>query len=308
MRLRKKQALRIVSSVLAASMALSAFPTAAFAAGTPQKTEAENSAVETQAEDSQDNLATLEFDENGLPIGEGNAEEGWTYDDSKLTICAGYTFERPEQVVSCAVDNYGVILGGTFKEHVSAISYGILAGGVFAEEPSSEQSFVSGMVTVPEGCKINGEISDRAYVFGCPKITITVPQGEDANFYEVVETDESGDQWIWNFTVEDNTLKFEASNWYNLTVAKYEKEELTFVDGKPTSKGNRQSGWTYEYNQDDDGNITWDRLTIYEGHEFDLGTQSVCRKRYRNAGGRFCGNGCLCCRQSDPDRQIHWHR
>lgn len=54
MRLRKKQALRIVSSVLAASMALSAFPTAAFAAGTPQKTEAENSAVETQAEDSQD--------------------------------------------------------------------------------------------------------------------------------------------------------------------------------------------------------------------------------------------------------------
>lgn len=268
MRLRKKQALRIVSSVLAASMALSAFPTAAFAAGTPQKTEAENSAVETQAEDSQDNLATLEFDENGLPIGEGNAEEGWTYDDSELTICAGYTFERPEQVVSCAVDNYGVILGGTFKEHVSAISYGILARGVFAEEPSSEQSFVSGMVTVPEGCKINGAISDHAYVIEYPEIVVTVPEGEDANFYNPEVTYGQDYTSIWQHEVVNNTLRFSASSWNNIVVHKYQKVDLVIgEDGKPTSEGNEPSGWSY------DGCS----LTLYSKYTFDKDVEVNCQ-------------------------------
>ena len=266
MRLRKKQSLRIVSGALAVSMALSVFPTAAFAAGTPQKTEAENSAVETQVEESQDNLTTLEFDENGLPIGEGSAEEGWEWDGSNLTICEGYTFERPEQVVSCAVDNYGVILGGTFKEHVSAVSHGILAKGVFAEEPSSEQSFTSGTVTVPEGCKINGAISDKAYVVECPEIVITVPEGENAKFYNPEITYSQDYTSTWQHEVVDNTLRFKASGWNNIIVRKYQKFDLVIgEDGKPTSEGNEPSGWSY------DGSS----LTIYENSEFDFGTQTI---------------------------------
>ena len=147
MRLRKKQALRIVSLVLAASMALSAFPTAAFAAGTPQKTEAENSAVETQAEDSQDNLATLEFDENGLPIGEGNAEEGWTYNRSMLTILEGYTFNRPDQIVSCYVENNGTISNGVFTSEVyngDANTNGLITGGEFEWRVTNKGSITGG--------------------------------------------------------------------------------------------------------------------------------------------------------------------
>ena len=138
MRLRKKQALRIVSSVLAASMALSAFPTAAFAAGTPQKTEAENSAVETQAEDSQDNLATLEFDENGLPIGEGNAEEGWTYDDSELTIYEGFSCDLGGQTINCSLKNYGNLRNGVFTHAVE--NYGTIENSTLSEYKESPDS------------------------------------------------------------------------------------------------------------------------------------------------------------------------
>lgn len=144
MRLRKKQSLRIVSGALAVSMALSVFPTAAFAAGTPQKTEAENSAVETQVEESQDNLTTLEFDENGLPIGEGSAEEGWTYDGLTLTIYYGHILGR-DITVNCAVNNYGIVQSGTFKEDVSNWGNGEIAGGDFL-----------GRVTNSGGGKITG--------------------------------------------------------------------------------------------------------------------------------------------------------
>ena len=135
MRLKKKQGLRIVSSVLAASMALSVFPTTAFAANGMNSTgETENSIVEPFAEESEDNLTTLKFDKDGFPIGEGSEEEGWTYDGSTLTIEEGFVFDRPNQVVNCFVTNRGEIKDGTFNLKVDSRSRAVITGGTFKQE------------------------------------------------------------------------------------------------------------------------------------------------------------------------------
>lgn len=119
--MRKKQGLRIVSSILAASMALTMMPTAAFAAGTAETSGAENAAV-VQSVGTEDTLTTLKFDSNGIPVGTGSAEDGWTYQadengEMQLTIYNEHTFDR-DIVVKCNVQNWGTIKAGTFEKYV----------------------------------------------------------------------------------------------------------------------------------------------------------------------------------------------
>ena len=144
MRLRKKQALRIVSLVLAASMALSAFPTAAFAAGTPQKTEAENSAVETQAEDSQDKEKSYTLSiKDGKPEGKGNKTSGWTYDstENRLTIYKGFEFEFGTQTVDCSVWNEGTIKNGVFSHGID--NYGTVENSKFTSFKTEDNTYTT---------------------------------------------------------------------------------------------------------------------------------------------------------------------
>ena len=138
--MRKKQGLRIVSSILAASMALTMMPTAAFAAGTAGTSNAENSVV-VQSVGSEDTLTTLEF-ENDIPTSSGSEAEGWTYTagtgtNGVLVIYANAVFDRPGQTVNCNVTNFGEIKDGVFTQYVmnekDNDEIGVISGGTFED-------------------------------------------------------------------------------------------------------------------------------------------------------------------------------
>ena len=185
MRLKKKQGLRIVSSVLAASMALSVFPTTAFAANGMNSTgETENSTVETLAEESEDTLPTLKFDKDGFPIGEGSTEEGWTYDGSTLTIEKGFVFDRPDQEINCFIESGGEIKNGIFNLEVDSDFRGIITGGTFKQSVTTygiKGGHFEDTVWI-EGGTVEGEPVFESYVRSFGVIKSGLFKGEVINY------------------------------------------------------------------------------------------------------------------------------
>ncbi len=268
MRLRKKQGLRIVSSVLAASMVLSAFPTAAFAVDTDGTSNAGNSAVvETQAEESQDastvgeadTLLTLKFNSNGIPVGGGSESEGWTYqadslNEMQLTIYKGYTFDR-NIVVKCNVMNWGTINAGTFEKYVynggepnsrgvgkiegnvtihSMQNYGMIDGGTYdwVSNSGSIKNADIGVLHVAEDSTVEN------CVFGLanqevPKNVHTLTFSVDAKINDVITT-----RYQNNNLTENYRVVCVAGN-REVTVV-YDDDEDNFVSWKADPEVN----WT----------------------------------------------------------------
>lgn len=288
MRLRKKQGLRIVSSVLAASMALSVFPTAAFAADTDGTSNAGNSAV--VAAGTEETKETLEI-VNGKPTSYGNETSGWTYecdkdDDGnitwdKLTLYEGYEFNQDVEV-DCRVENYGTITAGTFKEWVNnagEITNGVFAGGVsnyiYTYSSDEGNKRIEGAITggvfshisgnEPENTRtltainstINGAISDGAYIVGeNQKVTVTY-NGDDEEF----------ESWkvIDGISISDLTAKtieftMPANDVFMRVVYK-DRPLVIGEDGEPTCNG----GKNWEYRDED---TSYKELFLYDGCEF----------------------------------------
>ena len=146
MQVRKKQSLRILSGFLAASMVLSAFPTAAFAAA-PADTTTSPSAVTQSEETGTKIITTLKVTADGTPIGSGNAEtEGWTFGDNNiLYIYAGWTMDS-DITVKRAVVNNGTIANGTFTWQVKNQLGAVIKGGTFEDSVENSGRFEGGTV------------------------------------------------------------------------------------------------------------------------------------------------------------------
>ena len=258
--MRKKQGLRIVSSILAASMALTMMPTAAFAAGTAGTSGVESSAA-VQDVGTEDTLTTLKF-ENGIPTSSGSAEEGWTYQEDgvegmRLTIYNGYTFDR-DIVVKCNVQNWGTIKAGTFEEYVynggepdsrgvgkiegnvtihSVQNYGVIDGGTYdwVGNNSSDSSIKNadiGVLDVTEGSTVEN------CVFGLsnqevPKNVHTLTFSVDAKVNGVITT-----RYQNNNLTENYRVVCVAGN-REVTVV-YDDDEDNFVSWKADPEVN----WT----------------------------------------------------------------
>ena len=140
--MRKKQGLRIVSSILAASMALTMMPTAAFAAGTAGTSNAENSAV-SQADEAKETLVI----KDGRPTSSGNEASGWvyrtgTYEETgeayeQLVFYNEYVFDQNVEV-KCSVLNNGTIKAGIFDEFVLN-NEGVIENGTFQTVTNSSE-------------------------------------------------------------------------------------------------------------------------------------------------------------------------
>ena len=91
---------------------------------------------------------TIEVGANGVPVDASG--DGWTYENDKLTLQAGYAFTLEGGTLSVRVYNFGTIEGGTFEESVfngsdEGEGAGIIAGGTFSNYVYNyEGSVISG--------------------------------------------------------------------------------------------------------------------------------------------------------------------
>ena len=91
---------------------------------------------------------TIEVGANGVPVDAPG--DGWTYENDKLTLQAGYAFTLEGGTLSVRVYNFGTIEGGTFEESVfngsdEGEGAGIIAGGTFSNYVYNyEGSVISG--------------------------------------------------------------------------------------------------------------------------------------------------------------------
>ncbi len=207
--MRKKQGLRIVSSILAASMALTMMPTAAFAAGTAD-------VVDSAVSQTDEVVETLVI-KDGKPTSYGNETSGWKYEINEngdgttwgsLTFYKGYTFDQNVSV-DCRVYNYGTITAGTFKDFVINYEDGIIKEGIFETNCTNYGKIESGTFWADlytcddvQNADINllntwknAKIQNSVFVFGTVGDNV-VPEGahsltiaENAKVNNVITTD-----------------------------------------------------------------------------------------------------------------------
>lgn len=233
--MREKQNLRIVSGLLAVSMMLSVFPTAAFAAKALPET-AYSSETSLESENGDEKIP-LTFDETGKPIGKGSRASGWRYEWGQLYFEEGYTFDQ-NQVVTCEVCNNGTIASGIFLEGVT--NYGTITGGVFKKFnvlyggslPSNNYK-----LTVGNGM-IDGVIESTAYIVGeNQRVTVNFLAPNDFESWQ-----ENGAVQIANKT--STTIEFTMPAQDVVLKANYKENPLEIgADGNPTHAGGRN--WEY---------------------------------------------------------------
>lgn len=177
---------------------------------------------------------------NGKPTGKGSTASGWKYENNDLTFLAGYTFDQ-NVVVDCNVYNYGTIKTGIFKQYVN--NNGTVEAGVFRDIGGTFQNLHA--LTLPNTVTVNNAIQPNSYgnvyVAGNNKVTVTYTGDMDG--FDGFESDPKIE---WTESADKKTVTFILDNNVSLT-AKEKKVDLTFnADGKPTSKGNKISGWSYD--------------------------------------------------------------
>ena len=150
---------RILSLVLALSMMISLFPVSALAqtpgGGTAEM--AEENGEDIDAANGAD-VATIQIDSNGKPVGDDGANsENWEYDSNLMLKKGTYTFSAP---VTCGVIIYNgaTVVGGTFEGTVwngsADANGGTISGGTFADV-SNRGTIIGGTFTGAHGSIIN---------------------------------------------------------------------------------------------------------------------------------------------------------
>ena len=146
---------RILSLVLALSMMISLFPVSALAQtpGGGTAVPAEENGEDIDAANGAD-VATIQIDSNGKPVGDDGANsENWEYDSNLMLKKGTYTFSAP---VTCGVIIYNgaTVVGGTFEGTVWNQAGGKISGGTFADV-SNRGTIIGGTFTGAHGSIIN---------------------------------------------------------------------------------------------------------------------------------------------------------
>ena len=169
----KKKIMRLISAVLALSMALSVFPAAALAdtgnsAGGGYSVTVKNGSNLSQ-------VSTISFGADGKPTASSSDEtNGWTYINSALTICEGFSADFPSSLnvdKSVTIINNGnvshITFSGTFENYGildDFTAYGTLNNHSYIEDKAGIAQ--NGSATVPvynkggllENCDIKSTI------------------------------------------------------------------------------------------------------------------------------------------------------